>query len=322
MKKIITSVFAVAMGVMAYAQQDAQFSQNMFNKVDINPGYAGINKAYCATLLARDQWVSFPGNPKTFLFSGDAYLPSIGGGLGLTVFDDQLGFEKTLEVKLSYSYHLVLGPGVLGVGPEIGFYQKGIDGNWLAPDGTTTAGNTAAGPITDPYIPSGNVSNATYDVGFGAYYETPAGLYVGISSSHLPAQTIKGSNKTYQYDIARHYYIMAGYTYKATASWDIKPDVYVESDASSTQFQVDARAEYNKKIWFGIGYRMSDAFIGLVGLNYPLKNGSNLKFGYSYDFTTSELHSYSSGSHELMVGYCFKIKSTPKTQWHQNTRFL
>ena len=322
MKKIFTSVLALTIGAIAYGQQDAQFSQNMFNKVDINPGDAGINKAYCATLFYRDQWVNFPGNPKIFLFSGDAYLPNIGGGLGLTVYDDQLGFEKTLEVKLSYSYHLVLGPGILGVGPEIGFYQKAIDGNWLAPDGTTTAGNTAAGPITDPYIPSSGVSNATYDLGFGAYYETPQGLYVGISSSHIPAQTIKGSNKTYQYDIARHYYVMAGYTYNANATWDIKPDLYIESDASSTQFQADVRAEYNKLIWFGVGYRMNDAYIGFVGVNYLLKKGASLKAGYSYDFTTSELHSYSSGSHEIMIGYCFKIKPKVKITSHENTRFL
>src|SRR5579872_2010541 len=122
MKKIITSAALIFAGIYAYAQQDTQFSQNMFNKVDINPGFAGINKAYCATLIFRDQWVNFPGNPKTFLFSGDAYIPEIGGGLGLTVFQDALGFEKTLEVKLAYSYHIVLGPGILGVGPEIGFY--------------------------------------------------------------------------------------------------------------------------------------------------------------------------------------------------------
>jgi len=314
MKKIITSVLALTMAAFAYAQQDAQFSQNMFNRVDINPGDAGMNKSYCATLIARDQWVNFPGNPKTFLFTGDAYLPSIGGGLGLTVFDDQLGFEKTLEVKLAYSYHIVLGPGVLGVGPEIGFYQKSIDGTWLAPDGTNGS--------SDPYIPSSGVSNATYDIGLGAYYETPQGLYVGISSSHIPAQTIDGGNKTYQYDVARHYYVMAGYTYSINPIWDLKPDLYVESDASSTQFQLDCRAEYNKLIWFGIGYRLNDSFIGFLGLNYAFTNGSNLKIGYSYDFTTSVIHSYSSGSHELMLGYCFKIKSVVKVTSHQNTRFL
>jgi type IX secretion system PorP/SprF family membrane protein len=314
MKKLITSVFALALGITAIAQQDAQFSQNMFNRIDINPGYAGINKSYCATLLARDQWVNFPGNPKTFLFSGDAYLPQIGGGLGLTIFDDQLGFEKTLEVKLAYSYHIVLGPGILGVGPEVGFYQKSVDGTWLAPDGTNGA--------TDPYIPSQGVSNATYDIGLGAYYETPQGLYVGISSSHLPAQTIKGGLATYQYDVARHYYVMAGYTYNLSQTWDILPDAYVESDASSTQFQIDLRAEYNKLIWFGVGYRMNDAFVGFIGLNYAFSNGSNLKIGYSYDFSTSALKSYNSGSHEIMLGYCFKIKPSVKITSHQNTRFL
>jgi len=319
MKKFITSIFALATACMAYAQQDAQFSQNMFNRVDINPGYAGINKSYCFTLLGRDQWVSFPGNPKTFLFSADAYLPQIGGGLGLTVFDDQLGFEQTLEVKLAYSYHLILGPGILGVGPEIGFYQKSINGNWLAPDGTSS--NSSSNPITDPFIPT-SVSNATYDIGLGAYYETPQGLYVGISSSHLPAQTVKGTFKTYQYDIARHYYVMAGYTYNLSQTWDLMPDVYVESDASSTQFQVDLRAEYNKLIWFGIGYRMNDAFLGFLGLNYAFSNGSNLKIGYSYDFSTSALRSYNSGSHEIMLGYCFKIKPSVKITSHQNTRFL
>jgi type IX secretion system PorP/SprF family membrane protein len=314
MKKIITSIFTLVIGSVAVAQQDAQFSQNMFNKVDINPGDAGMNKAYCATLLARDQWVNFPGNPKTFLFNGDAYLPMIGGGLGLTVFEDELGFEKTLEGKLSYSFHMVIGPGILGIGPEIGFYQKSVDGTWLAPDGTSGT--------SDPYIPQNSVSNTTYDIGAGAYYETPHGLYIGISTSHIPAQTIQGGYQSYTYDVARHYYIMAGYTYNLNKTWDLLPDLFVESDASSTQFQLDCRAEYNKLIWFGVGYRLSDSFVGFLGLNYGFSNGSNLKIGYSYDFTTSVIHSYSSGSHELMLGYCFKIKGQEKLTSHQNTRFL
>src|SRR5580700_7804764 len=107
MKRLITSAILVtASMVSGFAQQDAQFSQNMFGKLDYNPGYAGMDKAYCASLIARDQWVNFPGNPETFLFNGDAYIPQIGGGVGLSVYDDQLGFQKTLEVKLSYSYHI------------------------------------------------------------------------------------------------------------------------------------------------------------------------------------------------------------------------
>ncbi len=322
MRKIITLSALIFTYALTYAQQDPGFSQNFLNKLDYNAGYAGMNKEFCGTVIGRDQWLDFPGLPQTFLFSGDAYLPSIGGGLGLTVMDDHLGFERTFEVKLSYSYHIVIGPGILGIGPEVGFYQKSLITNgWLAPDGSSSAG-LGGSTITDPYIPTNGISNGTYDLGFGAYYETPQGLYVGISSSHLPAQTIKAADMTYEYDVARQYYLMAGYTYNASANWDILPDLFVESDASTTQFQVDARAEYNKMIWFGVGYRMQDAVIGLLGFNYEVSQKANLKIGYSYDLTTSEIHSYSSGSHEIVLQFCFKIVHPPKVTTHQNTRFL
>lgn len=305
----------VAIGFAAYAQQDAQFSQNFFTRLNTNPAYAGMDQAYCASLVYRNQWVNFPGNPTTFIFNGDAYLPSIGGGLGLTAYEDKLGFENTLEVKLSYSYHLIVGPGVLGIGPSVGFFQKSLSGPWAPPDGMGTS-------TTDPLIPVNGNTATTYDIGLGLYYATPQGLYVGLSTSHLPQQTIASNYKSYAYDVARHYFVMAGYTYNASATWDIIPDLYVESDASSTQFQLNVRAQYNKLIWLGVGYRMNDAFVALLGLNYGLKNGSNLKFGYSYDFTTSDIHSYSSGSHEIALQYCFKPKPKSKVEYHQNTRFL
>lgn len=321
MKKLFTSVALVGVSFMALAQQDAQFSQNMFGKLIYNPGYAGMDKAYCASLIARDQWVNFPGNPETFLFNADAYLPQIGGGAGLSIYDDKLGFQKTLEVKLSYSYHIVVGTGVLGVGPTIGFLQTSLNGAWIAPDGSPNGAD-------DPLIPGGGSSATTYDLGLGAYYATPQGLYVGISSTHLSAPNVPGNGtniKQYNFNVARHYYVMAGYTYNASPTWDIKPDLYVESDASSTQFQIDCLAEYNKLIWFGLGYRMQDAGIGLIGLNYAFpgsKSGANMKIGYSYDFTTSQIKTYSSGSHEIMLQFCFRPIIPPKTQSHSNVRYL
>ncbi len=318
MKKIITSIMLVGLGLAAHAQQDAQFSQEFFTKLNTNPAYAGISQAYCGSLIYRDQWLSLPGNPTTLNFNGDAYLPMIGGGAGLTVYDDKLGFESTLTFKLSYSYHIILGPGVLGIGPSIGFFQKALNGAWMTPDGKSQA----AGNIVDPLVPVGGNSVTTYDIGLGLYYATPQGLYVGISTSHLPQQTISGSYKQYQYDIARHYYVLAGYTYNASATWDLKPDLYVESDASSTQFQLNLRADWNKTIWFGVGYRMNDAFVALVGFEKTFTGGGGLKIGYSFDFTTSDLHTYSTGSHELAIQYCFTPKPPSKIEYHQNPRFL
>ncbi|MGP8214189.1 MAG: type IX secretion system membrane protein PorP/SprF [Bacteroidia bacterium] len=317
MKKLITSVMLVGMGLMAHAQQDAQFSQNFFTRLDYNPAYAGMSQAYCGGLIYRNQWIQFPGSPTTINFNGDAYLPMIGGGAGLTVYDDKLGFQNNLEAKLSYSYHLILGPGVLGIGLSAGFYQMALSGNWMTPDGHSQS----AGNINDPLVPVGGNTVSTYDIGFGLYYATPQGLYVGISTSHLPAQTIQGSYQQYQYDIARHYFIMAGYTYNASATWDLKPDVYVESDASSTQAQLDLRAEWSKTIWFGAGYRLNDAFVFLLGYKKAIGQGE-LQIGCSYDLTTSDIHTYSSGTFELGLQYCFTPKPPSKIEYHQNPRFL
>src|SRR5665647_3736934 len=104
MKKTITTVVLFITGFVTFAQQDAQFSMNMFNRLAVNPAYAGMNKALCATLLYRQQWTSFPGAPKTGLLSVD-YGEILHGGLGLTIDQDALGFDKTLKAKIAYSFH-------------------------------------------------------------------------------------------------------------------------------------------------------------------------------------------------------------------------
>src|SRR5687768_5371437 len=111
MKKILTSLVLASSALLGFSQQDAQFSQNMFNRLAINPGYAGSNNAICTNLLGRQQWMSFPGAPKTFLLSIDAPIKMIHGGAGLTIAQDQLGFEKTLIANLTYAYRMPLGPG-------------------------------------------------------------------------------------------------------------------------------------------------------------------------------------------------------------------
>ncbi|MEO6884448.1 MAG: type IX secretion system membrane protein PorP/SprF [Bacteroidia bacterium] len=315
MKKIFTTIALSVAGLAAFSQQDAQFSQNMFNQLDINPAYAGINHAYCATLLGREQWVNFPGAPKTFLFSGDAYIPGIGGGLGLTAYSDQLGFDKTFGAILAYSYHIAAGPGVIGIGPELGIIQKSLSGAWLAPDGTNGA--------SDNSIPVTGVSSMTYDVGLGVYYSIQDQMYFGISTSHIPQQSFtSGSYPSYQFDLARHYYVMAGYTFHATSDFDIMPSIFAKSDASSTQVDVNALIRYDKMVWIGVSYRPNDAIVALVGYQHSFTNGSTVRIGYSYDITTSELKTYSNGSHEIMLGYCFKIVPKSHIQSHQTVRFL
>ncbi len=318
MKKTITTVVLFITGLVSFAQQDAQFSMNMFNRLAVNPAYAGMNKALCGTLFYRQQWTAFPGAPKTGLLSVD-FGEVLFGGVGLTVDQDQLGFDKTLKAKLAYSFHLPVGPGTLGIGLDAGMIQKQIKGDFIAPDGTTTTG----GGGTDQAIPWTGTSATTYDVGFGLYYTTNR-LYVGLSSLHLPEQTLskKASAYDFNYKVARHYYIMAGYTFQLGQQFDLTPSILAKSDASATQLDLNLIAKWNKMIFAGLSYRISDAMVAIVGLERSFTPKVTAKFGYAYDITTSTIKNHSSGSHEIMLGFCYKIKAEAKQTSHMNVRFL
>lgn len=324
MKKILTTVALSVIGVAAIAQQDEQFSMNMFNRLSINPGYTGTSQALCATGFYRQQWNSFPGAPKSALVSID-YGRILGGGIGVTVNQDALGFEKTLKAKLSYAYHLPLGnAGVLGIGLDAGMIQKSITGNFLAPDGSTTSA-----PGTDAAIPWGGASATTYDLGFGLYFAGSKGTYVGISALHIPEQQLKEAGNTsslnwsFNYKVARHYYIMAGHKFQLGSQFALTPSVLVKSDASSTQMDFNLLAKWNNMVFVGVSYRLTDAIPVMAGLEWPMKNNkSTIKFGYSYDVTLSAIKNHSNGTHEIMLGYCHKLVSEPKPQGHENVRFF
>jgi type IX secretion system PorP/SprF family membrane protein len=317
MKKNLITAALLITGLFAFAQQDAQFSMNMFNRLAVNPGFAGMNKALCGTLLYRQQWTSFPGAPKTGLLSVDfgevAY-----GGVGLTVSQDQLGFDKTLSAKLAYSFHLPLGPGSLGIGLEAGMLQKALSGNFIDP-----SGNTSAAPGNDLSIPWSGAAAITYDLGLGLYYTTNR-LYVGVSSDHLPEQqlTKKAASYDFTFTVARHYYVMAGYTFQLGNQFELTPSVLAKSDASATQLDLNMIAKWKKMVFGGVSYRISDALVAIIGLEKAFNPKLTAKFGYSYDITTSDIKTNSNGSHEIMLGFCYKIKSEAKQSSHMNVRFL
>lgn len=308
MRKTLTVAFFIALlafGPAALAQQDPQFSQNMFTKLSVNPGFAGANDAICATLLYRNQWTGFGGEPKTMLFTADMPVDMLHGAVGLSVYAaDNLGAEKNLNFRGAYAYRAEIGAGRLGVGLDLGYHQKSIDGSKFIynDDG-------------DLSIPQNSVSGGTFDMGFGAYYNTDQ-LYVGLSAQHLTQGSIKYDNINTK--LARHYYLMAGYNYDLTSSLTLKPMVMIKSDAVSTQADFNVNLLINSRFWVGGSYRLQDAIVLMAGLEIV----PNLKLGYSYDLTTSDIKTYSSGTHEIMLGYCFKPAKVVKRQFHRNVRFL
>ena len=316
MKKLILSTAFLFAVFLVFSQQDAQFTQNMFNKLNVNPGSAGHNGGFCGTLLTRTQWIGFDGRPQTHLFSGDARFGK--HGVGLTFFQDQLGIEKSLVIKGAYAYHLQLGPGELGIGLDIGMTNRSFGNNFVAIDDYTQ----------DPSIPNAGTSAWKYDASFGVFYEIKETMYVGISTLHIPQNNFEdaangGGEGALKFEQARHYYIMAGYDWDVSGGsrkWVVKPSILAKTDLSATQLDVNALVEYNKLVWGGVSFRAQDAIAILAGVHVPQLPG--LKIGVAYDITTSSLGDHTSGSLEFMVKYCMNINKTPKREVYHSVRFL
>ena len=322
MKKIFTTLTVALSAItsVSFAQQDPQFTQFMHNKLIYNPGYAGTSEAICANVLYRQQWVNFPGAPKTGLLSFDMPIGQLPLAVGLNVMSDQIGYSKTLFARLALSYNRPIGPGILGIGIDGGILQQQFNGTWITPDGPAQQdASIPSWQATGQTTSNPNLNKLTYDVGFGAYYTIANRMYVGISSTHLAAQDIKAS-KDVKYALARHYYIVGGYTFDLSQEHAIQPNIKVKSDAASTQLDVNLTYIWNKTLSVGVSYRMQDAIAPMIG--YRFLQNKSLRVGYSYDLTTSKIKGYSSGTHEISAGYCFNVKKTPKVTSYQNARFL
>lgn len=302
MKKLLTLVSACVIASQSFGQQDPQFSQNMFNKLYVNPAYAGSSEAICAHLLYRAQWVGFEGAPKTLVAGIDAPFFDNKVGAGLSVSNDDVNFENILTIKLAGAYHFDLGTAKLGAGVDFDFLQQSTDGTFITPQ---------AGP--DPAIPK-NTSDGSFDLGAGLYLRTDK-LYIGASASHLlqPELSFGDSKKEFKTNL----YGMIGYSFDISPSVALKPSVFVKNVTDNTTFDVNLNAHINDRFWIGASYRNEDAIVAMLGMNVTEK----IRIGYSYDFTTSDIKTYSDGTHEIMLGYCFN-KKKKMVPIGKNVRFL
>ena len=313
MKKSFSIILLSFAGLSGMAQQDPVTSHYMFNTLTYNPGIAGISGLICATAINRQQWTGFTGAPSTTIFNVNSPLPFFNGnnGAGLSVQSDNLGFDKNISLSGSYSYHLDVGQGKLGIGVSLGMLNKSLEPEWKIP-----SGDVHTPPSGDPLIPEGKESFVAFDAGLGLYYNAD-NYYAAVSVTHINQPEIKYTKaNTF---ISRHYYATGGYTFQlANPAFEITPYALAFSDGKIMQITVSSLVKYNKKIWGGVSYRAGDALIGMIGLE--LYNG--LRLGYSYDFTLSDMSKSSNGSHEFMINYCFDINLDKSPMKYKSIRFL
>ncbi len=296
-----------------YGQQAPIFTQYYNTFMFVNPAYAGLSEGICINGIYRQQWAGFKDqygdvvSPQDFLITIDSPIRLFHGGLGGSIIQDKLGQQSDIILKIDYSFHLDMSIGKLGIGLGLNLINRSIDGSKLKP------------VKEDPILPTSEVSDLRIDGAFGIFLNQPGRYYFGVSVDNFLQSQFKKISPLEEAVLLtdRTFYLTGGYSFVFPRSpmFEIIPSVMVISDLASTQYNVTAVVKYNDKFWAGLNYRFQESVGFIVGVKFK-----EFKISYSYDLNTMRLAI--PGSHEVSLGYCFKIKGDRSKTSYKNTRYL
>ena len=312
MRTFVVIVLLCLFANVVFSQQDPQMSFNSFNHLAVNPGFAGMNQSLCFTSINRNQWMGFDGHPLTSTVAAHMSIDKINSGAGINIVSDKIGFNKDFHANLAYSYHVVIGEGLLGIGAGFGLIQKAFDAQELSSPQSIVEGSNV---YYDPCIPHSE-SKVVFDANAGLFYRTK-NFYAGLSSTHLTQPQLKYEDLKNPF-VRRHYYLTSAFYWQLpNPLFEIRPSVFAKFDGTTLQYDLNGIVIFNKKFWGGLTYRLQDAVSAMVGFTTI----SDLGFGLAYDITLSSLRSYESGSIELMIKYCYRLQKKKRTTY-RSVRFL
>jgi type IX secretion system PorP/SprF family membrane protein len=295
MKTRIIGLVLLLLSVVSYAQQDAQFTQYMYNTININPAYAGSREAMSIFVLHRTQWVGLDGAPVTNTASINTPISRSNIGLGVSVINDRIGpsIENNIAVDLSYTIP-TSEEYKLSFGIKATANLLDIDFSKLTYFKTETS-----------LVNNSNIDNKfSPNVGAGIYYHSD-NTYIGFSipnfleTKHFDRYAGPESY-TYVAKERINYYIIAGHVFDLSANTKFKPAVLTKVvQGAPLQVDLSANFMFNHKFVAGLAYRWSAAMSAMVGFQVS----NSWYVGYGYDLETTRLAHFNSGSHEIFLRY-------------------
>jgi type IX secretion system PorP/SprF family membrane protein len=282
-------VMILTISVTSQAQQHPMYSQYMFNMLNINPAYAGSRGVGTATALYRNQWVGIEGAPQTTSLGFDMAVKEKKIGLGFQLYDDRLGIERTTGLNVSYVFRIQLA--------ESGTLSLGLQGGLL--NYRANFSDLRTFQPNDPVF-SQNISGILPSAAAGVYYNSDK-FYVGLSTPALLKTKISYDNTA---DIESvngrdlHLFLATGFVVNLSENLALKPSILVKAvSGAPTEFDFNANLWVHNIISFGFSYRTGDAIVGMA----ELQLSKQLRLGYAYDKTFSNLSAVNTGTHELML---------------------
>ncbi|WP_295129276.1 type IX secretion system membrane protein PorP/SprF [uncultured Chitinophaga sp.] len=296
MKKLLLLQGLLLLVMTVNGQQDAMYTQYMFNTLAINPGYAGSRGTLNATAMYRRQWIGVEGAPETQTVSLDMGTRDKKIGLGLQAFNDKIGITKSTGFYLTYAYRINFGDdeSSLAVGLQGGFtnYRANLTKVSLIDQ----AGDPAFMQNVNVLMPS---------FGSGIYYHNSR-FYAGFSIPNIVRTYLRKDQYLYTTDVVAHRYMhlffMTGYVFDLNEDYKLKPSLLMKAvKGAPIEADINANLWIKDVVAIGASYRTGDAISGLL----ELQLGPQFRLGYAYDHSVSKLVKYNQGTHEIMLRFEF-----------------
>lgn len=280
---LLTLLFS---SMLSYSQQDAQYTQYMYNTINVNPAYAGSRGALSVFALYRAQWIGLDGAPVTSTASVNTPLNESNLGLGVSIINDKLGptTENNISADLSYTM------------------QTAED--WKLSFGIKATANLFDLDVSklDPKDIDGSLqsySKITPNIGAGFYLHSSK-AYLGFSIPNFIETTRYNNDQVAIFTDRKSYYLIGGLVFDLNDTVKFKPAFLGKmSDGAPLQLDVSGNFLFNDKFMVGATYRWSAAISAMVG--FQISDG--MYIGYGYDRESTGLNNFNSGSHEIFLRY-------------------
>ena len=283
---LVVFVFTIT---TTFSQQDAQYTQYMYNMNILNPAYAGSQGTLSIGLLGRSQWVGIDGAPQTM--TAVIHSPIRRNvGLGFSVIVDEIGPVKEQNIFADFSYTIQLSEkGNIAFGLKGGYTFLNADLSLLDLGDSTP----------DDVFTNNNLNRSSPNFGTGVFYYTDR-FYIGASVPNM-LKTLHFEKKggvVYKATEEMHYFLTSGVVFEASDNLKLKPSVMLKAvNGAPLSIDLSANALINDKFELGVSWRLDDS----VSAMFNVLIGPETRIGYAYDYTLSNFGEFNSGSHEVFL---------------------
>jgi type IX secretion system PorP/SprF family membrane protein len=211
----------------------------------------------------------------------------------------QYGYTKSESIYASYAYHIKLGYGKISFGLKGGFDRSTADYSGIL---LTTPGDPVFSGNERPYF--------LPNVGTGIYYFSND-LFAGISVPTFLSYRKTGSGSVEAFHSFGNYdfLLTSGALITLSEFLKLKPSVLVDYSLQKTkkisQLDISCNFIIGDIFWIGGSWRTNEEVA--VGI-FQVQASPQFMFGFSYDYPTGRMNSFSSGSGEFVLRYEFDYR--------------